>query len=101
MLGFRQQMRAGGGIHRINRDHVTGFVVGVGVVAAGYYAYIKNKDSIDQFLASHGIHIPKSESEDLKELTLEELVLKKEAIEDLIAEKEMEVKMETVITSQE
>lgn len=77
------------GVGSVNRDHVTGFVVGVGVAAAGYYVYMKNKDSIDDFLANHGIYLPKQESENLKELSIEELVLKKETIEDLIAEKEM------------
>lgn len=73
----------------VTRDHVTGFVVGVGVAATGYYVYMKNKDSIDEFLANHGIYVPAQENENLKELTIEELVLKKETIEDLIAEKEM------------
>lgn len=79
----------GFGIGRINRDHMTGFVVGVGVAATGYYVYMKNKDSVDDFLAGHGIYVPKQDNENLKELTIEELVLKKETLEDLIAEKEM------------
>jgi len=85
---------AGPGYGSINRDHVTGFVVGVGVAATGYYVYMKNKDKVDDFLAGHGIHVPKGEVEDFKEMTLEELVLRKENIEDLIAEKEMD----TVVT---
>lgn len=84
------------GVRGISRDHVTGFVVGVGVAATGYYIYMKNKDSIDQFLASHGIYIPQGESETLKDLSIEELVLKKESIEDLIAEKEMVIESTVV-----
>ncbi len=73
----------------LNRDHVTGFVVGLGVAATGYYVYMKNKARVDELLASYGIHIPTVASEDLRELTLEDLVLRKENIEDLIAEKEL------------
>ncbi len=97
MFGAGPMMGTGMGMGRINRDHVTGFVVGVGVAATGYYLYMKNKDKVDDFLAGHGIYVPKLDSEDLKEMTLEELVLKKENIEDLIAEKEME----TVVTVEE
>ena len=77
----------------INRDHVTGFVVGVGVAATGYYLYMKNKDRVDDFLSNHGIKVPENNkaNENLAVLTLEELVLKKETVEDLIAEKELEL----------
>ncbi|MBU3183540.1 hypothetical protein [Clostridium estertheticum] len=77
----------------ISRDHVTGFVVGVGVAATGYYLYMKNKDKVDDFLSNHGIKVPDNNkaNEDLAVLTLEELVLKKETVEDLIAEKELEL----------
>lgn len=87
ILGRARNYIPGGRV--ISRDHVTGFVVGVGVAAAGYYVYMKNKDSIDAFLESHGIYVPKQDVDNLKEMSLEELVLKKESIEDLIAEKEM------------
>ncbi|MCB2361313.1 hypothetical protein [Clostridium estertheticum] len=77
----------------ISRDHVTGFVVGVGVAATGYYLYMKNKDKVDDFLSNHGIKVPENNkaNENLAVLTLEELVLKKETVEDLIAEKELEL----------
>ncbi|MBU3177872.1 hypothetical protein KPL47_16200 [Clostridium estertheticum] len=77
----------------IKRDHVTGFVVGVGVAATGYYLYMKNKDKVDDFLSNHGIKVPENNkaNENLAVLTLEELVLKKETVEDLIAEKELEL----------
>jgi succinate dehydrogenase/fumarate reductase flavoprotein subunit len=73
----------------ITKAHVTGFVVGVGVAAAGYYVYMKNKDQVDAFLERHGIPVSSTKVEDFSLLTLEELLLKKEAIEDVIAEKEM------------
>lgn len=78
--------------NRINKDYVTGFVVGVGVAATGYYIYMKNKDSVDEFLSNYGIQMPSSEENNLHDFTLEELVLKKESLEDIIAEKEMELK---------
>ncbi len=86
------------GITSISRDHITGFVVGVGVAATGYYVYMKNKDKVDSFLASHGVYVPTNDSEDIKEFSLEELVLKKECIEDLIAEKEMD--MEPIVVEE-
>lgn len=76
----------------INKDYVTGFVVGVGVAATGYYLYMKNKDSVDEFLSNYGIQMPTTEAGNLNEFTLEELVLKKESLEDIIAEKEIELK---------
>lgn len=78
-----------GTVGRPNRDHVVGFVVGIGVAAAGYYVYTKNKDKVDNFLSGYGIKVPKKDSEDYSKMTLEELVLKKETIEDFIAEKEL------------
>ncbi|MBP2026228.1 hypothetical protein J2Z35_000017 [Acetoanaerobium pronyense] len=82
----------------ITKAHVTGFVVGVGVAATGYYVYMKNKDNIDGFLAQHGVVVPKAKEQDLAQLTLEELLLRKEHIEDLIAEREMEAGEETVVS---
>ncbi len=75
----------------ITKNHVTGFVVGVGVAATGYYVYMKNKDQVDSFLMNHGIKMPEGKEEKLENLSLEELLLKKESIEDLIAEKEMKL----------
>ncbi len=75
----------------LNKDHLTGFVVGVGVAAAGYYMYIRNKDKVDELLAGYGISIPSPSQEDYSKMTLEELMLKKETIEDIIAERELEL----------
>lgn len=82
----------------VNRDHVTGFVVGVGVAATGYYVYMKNKDKVDAFLIKNGINVNTAKTDDLSVLTLEELLLKKEQVEDIIAEKEMEIEQQPVIT---
>lgn len=82
---------ADGTVTKPNKDHVVGFVVGIGVAAAGYYLYSKNKDKVDNFLSGYGINVPKKDKEDYSKLSLEELVLKKESIEDVIAEKEMEI----------
>lgn len=73
----------------VTRTHLTGFAVGVGVCAVGYYLYKKNEDKVDQLLRSQGIDIPISGKKDYNSMTLEELVGQKEHIEDLIAEKEM------------
>lgn len=76
----------------ITKNHVTGFVVGVGAAAATYYIYMKNKEKVDGFLAGYGIDMgSNNDTEDLSSLNLEELMLKKEAIEDYIAEKEAEL----------
>lgn len=88
----------GRGMNSITRNHITGFVVGVGVAATGYYVYMKNKDKVDEFLANHGVYIPKADVDNLKEASLEDLVIRKETLEDLIAEKEMH--METVIVEE-
>lgn len=87
-----------GGIYggKINKDHLVGFAVGVGVAAAGYYLYVKNRDKVDSFLASYGVNVPKKDGENLTKLTLEELLLKKEALEDMIAEKELGLSSEII-----
>lgn len=64
-----------------------GLSVGVGAAAAGYYVYKKNQDKIDDFLREQGINMPCSKGKDYESMDLEELVLNKEELEDLIAEK--------------
>ncbi len=73
----------------ITRAHITGFAVGVGVSALGYYAYKKNQSRVDDFLRQQGIQIPVSHARDFSKLSLEELVSEKERLEDIIAEREM------------
>ena len=72
----------------ITSQHVTGFVVGLGAAAAGFYFYKMNQKQVDAWLESQGIHIPGSSASDFGSMTLEELVREKEKLEDLIAERE-------------
>ncbi len=72
----------------INSGHITGFVIGLGVAAGGYMVYKQNQDTVDSFLRSKGINLPGGSSKDTGNMTLEELVARKEELEDLIAEQE-------------
>ncbi len=73
----------------ITKDHILGVAVGVGVAAAGYYLYKKNQDKIDEILRSHGMDIPVNENKPLESMSIEELAMFKEQIEDMIAEREL------------
>lgn len=73
----------------ITSQHITGFVVGVGTSALGFYLYKKNQTKIDMFLRSQGINIPPKGGKDVSSMTLGELVAEKERLEDIIAEREM------------
>jgi hypothetical protein len=75
----------------VTSQHVTGFVVGLGVAAAGFYFYKMNQKKVDAWLESQGIHIPGASASDYNSMTLEELVRQKEHLEDLIAEREYAV----------
>lgn len=70
-------------------EHLTGFAVGLGAAAVGYYLYMKNKTQVDQFLKEHGIDMPSGPVVDAANLSLEQLILEKERLEDMIAEREM------------
>jgi hypothetical protein len=72
----------------INSQHVTGFVMGLGAAAAGFYFYKKNQKRVDEWLRERGIELPATSGNDFSALTIEELVREKENIEDLIAERE-------------
>ena len=74
---------------KINKDHVLGAAVGVGVRAVGYYAYKKNQNQVDNFLRQQGINVSSTSHKDYKNMSLEDLMETKELIEDLIAEKEI------------
>jgi hypothetical protein len=73
----------------VNSQHITGFVVGLGVAGLGFYVYKKNQGEIDDFLRKQGIQVPESSAKDFSNLSIEELVAEKERLEDLIAEREM------------
>ena len=73
----------------VNSDQITGFAVGVGVCVLGYYYYRQNQAQVDEFLRGHGIELPAIETRDYGTFSLEELVMEKEKLEDLIAEREL------------
>ncbi len=76
-------------LNGINKDHLTGALVGVGVCAVGYYAYKKNQEKVDSFLRNQGINLASDNCKEFASMSLEELMETKETLEDLIAEKEM------------
>ena len=83
----------------IGEDHITGFAVGLGAAAVGFYAYRKNQARVDQWLKQQGISVPTTSSQDPAAMTLEELVREKETLEDAIAEREMGGGQETAAES--
>jgi hypothetical protein len=72
----------------INSQHVTGFVVGLGASALGFYLYKQNQARVDEWLRQQGIQVPTTGGKDPASMSLEELVTEKERLEDLIAERE-------------
>ena len=80
----------------VNSDQVTGFVVGLGAAALGFYLYKKNQGMVDQWLRQQGIQVPQGTSKDPAALSLEDLLLEKERLEDLIAEREHAARHGTV-----
>ena len=80
----------------ISSDHVTGFVVGIGVASLGFYMYKKNEAQIDEWLRGQSINFPFTglQAKDQSGKSLEELLREKERLEDLIAEREMAGKSE-------
>ena len=81
----------------ISSDHVTGFVVGIGVASLGFYMYKKNEAQIDEWLRGQSINLPFAgfQAKDQSGKSLEELLREKERLEDLIAEREMAEKSKT------
>jgi hypothetical protein len=75
----------------VTSDHVTGFVVGLGLASLGFYLYKKNEAEIDQWLRGQSINLPfaRSPAKDPSGTSLEDLLREKERLEDLIAEREM------------
>ncbi|HAT4308920.1 TPA: hypothetical protein I9080_002762 [Clostridium perfringens] len=78
-------------IQGINKDHITGALVGVGICAAGYYVYKKNQAKVDDFLRKQGINVSNDLVRDYASMSLEELMETKETLEDLIAERELAI----------
>ncbi len=78
----------------LNSQHITGFIVGIGVAGLGFYLYKKNQSQVDEFLRKQGIQLPVDSGKDFAAMDLEELVSEKEKLEDLIAEREITGKEE-------
>lgn len=76
-------------VQTITRDHITGAVVGMGILATGYFIYKKNQSKVDDFMRRQGISMPNSMAKDYRSMSLEELLETKELIEDVIAEREV------------
>ena len=79
----------------INSQHITGFVIGLGAAAAGFYFYKKNQKQVDEWLRKQGIELPTATGGDDGNRSLEDLVHEKERLEDLIAEREYAAEEET------
>ncbi len=81
----------------ITSDHVTGFLVGIGVASLGLYMYKKNEAQVDAWLRSQSIAFPfpGSQAKDQSGMSVEELLREKERLEDLIAEREITEKAKT------
>ena len=75
----------------ITRDHVTGALVGVGIVAAGYYIYKKNQSQVDAFMKKQGINLPNNMGKDYRMMSVVELMETKELLEDILAEKQINI----------
>ncbi len=75
----------------ITSDHVTGFVVGMGVASLGLYIYKNNQAQIDEWLRRQSINLPFPgfQAKDQSGMSMEELLREKERLEDLIAEREV------------
>lgn len=76
----------------VNTDHFTGFAVGLGAAALGFYLYKKNQGRVDEWLRGQGINVPTSDGKATAGMSAEELMREKERLEDLIAEREMAAK---------
>ena len=74
---------------QIKTEHLVGLAAGVGVSALGIWMYKKNQHKVNAFLEEHGIRLSPLLEKDPRSMTLKELVLAKEELEDLIAEKEL------------
>lgn len=83
----------------INTDHITGFAVGLGAAAIGFYAYKKNQAQVDKWLRQQGVNVPVAAAQDTVSMSFEDLVREKERLEDIIAEREMAGAGETAAES--
>ena len=80
----------------VTSEHVTGFAIGAGAAALGFYLYKKNQDRVDCWLRQQGLNVPTTGATASTASSVEELVREKERLEDLIAEREMQSKEQAV-----
>jgi hypothetical protein len=76
----------------VNNDHLTGFAVGLGAAALGFYLYKRNQQHVDHWLQAQGINLPQAGTQNEAAMSVEDLTRQKEHLEDLIAEREMQAK---------
>lgn len=76
----------------INSDHLTGFVAGMGSAAVALYLYKQNQQRVDAWLRQQGINVPQASVQTKDAMSLQDLVREKEHLEDLIAERELQVR---------
>ena len=86
---------------KINNDHLIGAAIGVGACTVAYYVYKKNECQVDSFLKKQGINMPATSIKDYNNMNIEELMETKELIEDVIAEKEVNMSSELAVASEE
>ena len=83
-----------------NNPLVKGILIGVGASVVGFCVYKHNEEKVDNFLRRHGVKV-KSPAAGFETMSVEDLMRTKEAIEDLIAEKELQDQSVTVEATSE
>ncbi|MBN8211148.1 hypothetical protein JI666_20730 [Bacillus sp. NTK071] len=76
----------------MNKDFLMGFVSGTVVGAVGYRIYEQNQGQLSQLIqnpVSNGMQSLQQAFPQKQELTVEDLILQKERLEDMIAEKKV------------
>ena len=76
----------------IKSEHIAGFVAGIGAATVGLYLYKQNQNRVDQWLRQQGINVPQGGRQNESTMSVDDLMLEKERLEDLIAEREMQDK---------
>jgi hypothetical protein len=74
----------------IRVEHIIGFAAGIAASAGGFYLYKKNQSRVDGWLREQGIPVPRTAAITPESMSLEELVIEKEKLEDIIATRELE-----------
>jgi len=74
----------------INSDHLIGFLFGISASALGLHYYKKNKSLIDALIRDARAQAEPAMADAMEGLSIEELLLMKERLEDIIAEHEVD-----------